>query len=160
MMQQQAMIISARIHGYGADYPVTIVDPNTKNVLQRTLKLDKLKTRNIETESDENGEFTYLIGNHSIKYRHISSKLLSTISEQNSISQLLERSITEINGSRKSADIVDFIRYQMTPLQSKQFRKHLEDTVPRLLLQAEFDGEDGGTITAGFQFGSDLFWFE
>lgn len=157
---KEAMIIAARIHGYGAEYPVTVIDPNTNTQLQRTLNLDKLKTRSIELESDENGEFTYTIQNHVIKYRYISSKLLSSISAEHSVSQLLERTITEVDGSRKQMDITDFIRFKMTPLQSKQFRKHLEETVPRLLLQSEFAGEDGGTFTAGFQVGSDLFWFE
>ena len=58
---KEAMIIAARIHGYGAEYPVTVIDPNTNTQLQRTLNLDKLKTRSIELESDENGEFTYTI---------------------------------------------------------------------------------------------------
>ena len=157
---KEAMIIAARIHGYGAEYPVTVVDPRTNTQLQQTLNLDKLETRSIELESDENGEFTYNIQNHVIKYRYISSKLLTSISAEHSVSQLLERTITEVDGSRKQMDITDFIRFKMTPLQSKQFRKHLEETVPRLLLQSEFTGEDGGTFTARFQVGSDLFWFE
>lgn len=157
---KEAMIIAARIHGYGAEYPVTVTDPKTNTQINQTLHLDKLETRSIELESDENGEFTYTIQNNVIKYRYISSKLIASIDAEHSVSQLLERSITEINGSRKQMDITDFIRFKMTPLQSKQFRKHLEETVPRLLLQSEFKGEDGGTFTAGFQLGSDLFWFE
>ena len=42
---------------------------------------------------------------------------------------------------------------------SKKFRTYYAENVPGLNLQVEFEGENGGTFTAGFSIGVDFFWF-
>ena len=59
--------------------------------------------------------------------------------------------------SKESID--EFIRYQFLARYAKEFRRFYADNAPGLNLTCEFEGENGGTFTAGFRLGPDLFWF-
>ena len=67
--------------------------------------------------------------------------------------------ITQVNDSRKSEDIVDFIRYKFLARDAKKFRDWVQANSPSINLETKFEGEDGGTFTSKFQLGSDIFWF-
>jgi hypothetical protein len=155
---KDAMLIAARIHGYGANYDVTVTDPTTKAVLNRTLNLSKLKMRDFNLESNDEGEFSYTAEGIDIKFKFLSRKQIEAIPADRTLSEFLKQTIVECNGSREPADIETFIRYQMTPLESKTFREYISANVPGLVLESEFEGESGGTFTAGFQLRSNLFW--
>jgi hypothetical protein len=75
------------------------------------------------------------------------------------ISQFLEKTICQINDSRKIDDIRDFIRYKFLAIESKKFRQYIVENTPSILMSYEFEGENGGTFTAGFPLGTDFFWF-
>lgn len=155
---KDALIIAARIHGYGANYNVTVTDPNTKATLERTMNLSKLKMRDFNLESNDAGEFEYKAEGIDIKFRFLSNKEIQSISPERLNSDFLKQSIVECNGSRDAAEIENFIMYQMTPKESREFRTYITNNLPGLVLEAEFEGESGGTFTAGFQLGSNLFW--
>ena len=61
--------------------------------------------------------------------------------------------------ARKETDIEHFIRYEFLAIDSKKFRRYISENSPQLILNYEFEGEDGGAFTAGFPIGADLFWF-
>jgi len=42
---------------------------------------------------------------------------------------------------------------------AKQFRMYYSDNAPGIDMTTEFEGEDGGTFSAGFSIKSDFFWF-
>lgn len=67
--------------------------------------------------------------------------------------------ITEVNGSRKHDDIVDFIRYTFLARDAKKFRDWVQSNSPGINLEIKFEGENGDTFTSKFQLGSDIFWF-
>ena len=155
---KDALIIAARIHGYGADYNVIVTDPNSQTTLERTLNLSKLKMREFNLESNDDGEFEYIAEGIDIKFRFLTKKQIDAISTERLNSDFLKQAIIECNGSRDSADIENFIMYQMTPKESREFRTYVNNNMPGLLLESEFEGESGSTFKAGFQLGSNLFW--
>jgi hypothetical protein len=76
-----------------------------------------------------------------------------------SISETLKHIICQVDDSRSEEAIDEFIRYHFLARDAKAFRKYYADNAPGLDLTYEFEGETGGTFTAGFRLGTDLFWF-
>jgi hypothetical protein len=152
---KNGLIIYSRILSYGSEYPVRIKDPKTENMLDRVIDLKTIGFKSFDLKSDENGEFSYNVNGTSIKFAYNTKiDLLNA-----SVSQMLTSVIKQVNESRSAADIEHFIRYEFLAKDSRDFRLFFLENAPGLNLNYEFEGEDGGTFTAGFQLGSDLFWF-
>jgi hypothetical protein len=157
---KDALIIQARILSYGAEYPVKVLDPSTDTYINRTVNLTELKFIPFNLESDDLGEFDYEINaDTKIKFSFLRSKHNKKSVDDQIISNMLNNMITEVNGSRKSADIVDFIRYTFLARDAKKFRDWIQANSPGINLEIKFEGEDGGTFNSKFQLGSDIFWF-
>ena len=155
-VDKDGLILNARILSYGADYPVQVIDPATNKKLNRTIDLSKLKTKTLDIEADDNGEFDYTFNDVTLKWKFPTTK--ENVNEDMPISKFLALVITQINDTRKQSDIDNFIKYQFLIKDSKQFQKYVIDNTPTTLLEYEFEGEDGGTFTAGFPIGPDFFW--
>jgi len=155
-VDKDGLILSARILSYGAQYPVTVLDPKTKKELSRTVDLSKLQTKTLEITPDTNGEFEYKVNKHTLKFKFPTN---SEHKKSNTISEFLKATITEVNGSRKQNNIEHFIQYEFLAIESRKFQLYIAENTPTILLEYEFEGDDGGTFTAGFPIGTDLFWF-
>lgn len=156
---KEKLILSARILAYGPEYPVVVKDPKTKNDLNRVVDLHKIVASEITLEADENGEFDYQV-NETTKLKFIipTVAILNNLSDDHAITDLLTGVIREVDGNRDKESIKTFIRYNFLSEHSKQFRMHITEHTPKLNTSYEFEGETGGTFTARFQFGPDLFW--
>jgi len=153
-VDKDGLIIHARILAYGADYPVVVTDPETEKELERTVNLAELNYLPFELESDENGEFTYEIADHTIKFSY-----LGRDTSKMTISEMLKSIICQVDNSRSAEAIDEFIRYHFLARDAKTFRRYYADNAPGLDLTYEFEGETGGTFKAGFPLGTNLFWF-
>jgi hypothetical protein len=153
-VDKDGLIIYARILSYGAEYPVIVTDPDTGKELSRVVDLSKLQSLPFELESDENGEFTYTVGDHVIKFSYLTKDTTKL-----TISETLKTIIRQVDDSRAPEHIEEFIRYHFLARDAKEFRKFYADNAPGLDLIYEFEGETGGTFKAGFRVGTDLFWF-
>lgn len=154
-VDKNGLIISARILSYGKEYPVTVKDPKTGKDLERIVDLTKLQHSDFDLVSDDNGEFDYeLQDGTGLKFKFVTSD-----ETPDSISKFLEHTIVQVNGSRKSDDIRNFIRYKFLAHEAKKFRTYILNHTPSIVLKYEFEGEDGDTFTSMFPIGADLFWF-
>lgn len=151
---KDALILYARILSYGSDYDVKVTDPKTKNELQRTVNLETIQHKKFNLISDDNGEFEYKMKNHTIKFTYNVENVADLIP-----SEFCKTVIKQVDDSRSTETIDYFIRYQFMAKDSKEFRSYYVETAPGVDLTAQFEGETGGTFTAGFYVGSDLFWF-
>jgi hypothetical protein len=152
---KDALIINARISSYGHEYPVVVTDPKTNKSIETVVDLRRIQPKEFTLIPDENGEFDYRIDDqYTLKFTYSFN-----LSDFEKVSDLLSTYITQVNNSRNQQDIDDFIRYNFLAGPAKQFRKYIAENTPGLDYSYEFEGEDGGTFTAGFPVGADLFWF-
>ena len=159
LCDKEILIINARNMGYGPEYPIIVFDPNTNTTTEEILNLNEIQTTNFNLVSDDNGEFVYdLDTDKQIKYRFLLQRDLVKISESNTISGFLERTITEVRGNRDIDSIRSFIKNELSLRESKQFRSYVETNTPGVVKQLELQSEDGSTFTASFRFNADLFW--
>ena len=156
---RDALIIQSRIMSYGPEYPVMVTDPKTNKSLDRTVDLRKLKHKPFNLESDENGEFTYIVNDSiTLKYKFLTAAQVKTISPEHSISDILTLMIRQVNESRKPADIAQYIKYSFLAVDSRKFRQHVDENTPAVDLLVEFEGDAGDTFSSVFPIGSDLLW--
>jgi hypothetical protein len=152
---KNGLIMYARILSYGADYPVQMKDPETGNMLERSIDLRSVGFKSFDLHSDANGEFDYDINGNKIKFSYnIKLDMLNS-----SVTEMLATIIKQVNETRATSDIENFIRYELLAKDSRDFRSYYLENVPGIDLTFEFEGENGGTFKSGFQLGSDLFWF-
>ena len=155
---RDAILIQSRILAYGSDYPVKVIDPKTKKELERVVNLSALKYKPFKLQADENGEFVYT-DPESPKELTIKFSYDINITLDTGIYGLLQQCIREVNGKRTKENIDHFIRYQFLAKDSKKFRTYYAENTPGMDYNYEFEGEDGGTFSAVFPIGIDLFWF-
>lgn len=154
-VDRDGLIIYTRILSYGPEYPVVVTDPETNKQIKQIIDLAKLQPKPFKLIANDQGEFSYETkSGHEIKFTY-----LGNFANIKSVTDFLKTTITQVNGSRSQADIEHFIRYDFLAAESRGFREYVTQNAPGINFEYEFQGESGGTFTAGFSFGTDLFWF-
>ena len=157
---KDALIIQARILSYGPEYPVQVTDPETGKTYERTADLTKLTFLSFELQADQNGEFDYQVNDKfTLKFSFLTNRESKKITDERTISNTLQGLIKQINASRSTTDIENFIRYEFLARDAKRFREFVQANTPGVNLELEFEGEQGGTFKSKFQIGSNFFWF-
>jgi hypothetical protein len=155
MVDKFGLIINARILAYGAEYAVTVTDSKTKKTYNRIIDLNKLNVKPFDLAPDVNGEFSYKVNDEwELKFKFASDDSLT-----GAVSEFLKKTITQVNDSRNSDDISNFIRYEFLSFDAKKFRTYVAENTPGIDLMIEFEGENGDTFKSLFPVGSELFWF-
>lgn len=156
----EALVISARIFSYGKLYAVNVKNPKTNNVLDRDIDLSALKIKPFDLESDDNGEFTYTVESTSdvIKFKYLSIRDVKNIDNEKPISDLVKRSIQEINGNRDKNFIEEYIKFTFRSGDSKKFREYMANNMYGFDFDIEFEGEDKDTFITRFPIGSEILW--
>ena len=160
---KNAVLVSARILGYGKDYSFTYKDEEI------TIDLTELETRYLEGEAQVN-EFSFtlphtktaitykLLTNKDEKKIQAEIKGLKKINKQVSpeLSTRLKYMITSVNGEEGNKEIREFVDNYMLARDSKAFRDHIRETQPDIIMKFDYDGIDGTEedvvipMTAGF----------
>jgi|TARA_R100000081_G_C4809589_1_gene170119 hypothetical protein len=160
---KNAVLISARILGYGKDYSFTYKDEEI------TIDLTDLETRYLEGDTPVS-EFTYTLPhtNTVITYKLLTNKDekkiqaeikgLRKINKQASpeLSTRLKYMITSVNGEEGNKEIREFVDNYMLARDSKAFRDHIRTTQPDVIMKFDYDGIEGSEedvtipMTAGF----------
>ena len=155
------LLISARILGYGNEYPVSIIDSKTGKPISATMDLSKLKSRQFDKASDDAGCFEYIVpsNNDVIKYKYLSATVANKIDEQSINSTFLKMSIHAINGDTDVNTIEDYLKYELRAMDSRKLRKYIVESAPGINYETEAVDDKGATHSATFQFKLDLFWF-
>jgi hypothetical protein len=151
---KDGLIIYARILSYGSNYDVKVKDPKTGTELDRIVNLEKIQPKTFNLKADNNGEFEFKTDKHTIKFTYNIKNL-----EDLAPSEFCKTVIKQVDESRSAESIDHFIRYQFMAKDAKRFRTYYADNAPGLDLKTQFEGENGGTFTAGFSIKADFFWF-
>jgi len=175
LCDKSALIIAARIGGYGPDYTADIRCSYCGKQKPFEFDLTKLKTVYAnDSIVDENRLFTFtlpktkavvkckLLTGHDEKYL---SQLESSKKEKNleetPITDTMVQYIVSINGETNKGKIVDFVRSRMPVIDSRYLRKEYNEQTPNVDLNYEFtcsDAECGAKEVISLPITREMFW--
>lgn len=167
---KNAVLLSARILGYGKDYAFESSD-DLGNTTKYTCDLTKLKTREVDESLFKSGlnEFSYTLPTTGTVItfkllthgdeRKIDAEIkgLQKITPKGSFERTtrFKHTITSVNGDRDTKTIRDFVDNFLIAKDSRSFRSYYEKVSPDVELKYyPDDAEEGITIPIGVSF----FW--
>jgi hypothetical protein len=147
---KDALMVSSRILGMGADYTVEkVIDRNPEPV---TFNISEFEEKAVDWELFKPGEneFSYTLpkGKADVKFKLLCGQDLKKISEEETFlkktmkdysadtSLVFKFSITEVNGARDSKSIRDFVDRQLLQIDSKSLKKYIDIVTPSLVWKA------------------------
>jgi len=168
------VLIDLRINGYGNEYEVELMDPETNLPFTAIVDLTKLKPKYLKVDPDEVGEFTVTLPkfNVPVKFRllngedeEILSKRIQSAQKKNkkgssfaaSITERYIRQIMEVKGNRDKFYITKFI--SAMPMSDSLFlREYIGQIEPGIDLTYEFESPSGETFEADVPITAKLFY--
>lgn len=169
---KNAIIIAARILGYGKDYKFKYRDPETGEEISATIDLSKLESKEIDISSYVKGknEFNFTLP---VSKNQVTFKLLTHGDEQNiegeikglkklnpqgsyDVSTRMKYIITSVNGKRDQASIREFIdKGYLIAKDSRALREEYNKVLPDIKVKYYPEGAEEGI---DIPIGVDFFW--
>ena len=155
---KNAVLIAARILGYGKDYQIKYSHPLTGEEEIVTVDLAEIKNKEVDyslfknsneftfTLPQSKNEITFKILTHKDE-RQIEDELkgLKKVNLSAEVTTRLKQSILAVNGSREKKDIRDFVDNYLLASDAKALREYMRKVSPDLDLTFTFNGSDGYT---------------
>ena len=161
---KNALLIAARILGYGSKYPVSIKGKEVE------IDLSILENKIIDFDSIEKGknEFTYILESTGtvITYKLITGKDEKLIEREMAglkklnpdsspeLTTRLKQMILSVDGNTEKKDIRDFVDNYFLARDSRSFREYIKRTQPDVDLNVILDSGEEVAIPIGLSF----FW--
>jgi hypothetical protein len=155
---KNAILIAARILGYGKDYKVTFTHPITGEEEVITIDLAEMKNKEIDYSLfKNNNEFTFTLpkSQNQISFkmlthkdeRQIENELkgLKKINLSAEVTTRLKYSIVAVNNNREAKAIREFVDNFMLAADAQALREYIKEISPDLNLTFTFVGSDGYT---------------
>ena len=165
---KNAILIAARILGYGKDYEFTY------NEEEVSIDLTELETQYLDesliTKGENEFSFTLPHTKTNITYKLLTNrddrkidaeiKGLKRINKHASfdLSTRLKYMITSVNGETEDKDIRDFVDNHMLARDSRALREHIRKTQPDIQMKFTFTGNDGVEEDATVPMTAGFFW--
>jgi hypothetical protein len=171
---KNAILIAARILGYGKDYPIQFINENTKKQEEYTVDLTTLDEKELDESLFSSGknefEFTLPQSKNQITFKLLTGgdekkieqeiKGLKKLYPNDSFDLItrLKYMIVSVEGSRESKDVREFIDNYLTAQDSRALREYYSSIMPDINLKITIDKDgytqEGVTIPIGLNF----FW--
>lgn len=155
---KNAVLIAARILGYGKDYRVRMTHPVTGEDELIDIDLSAIKNKDVDFSQFNNvNEFTYTLpaSKNEITFkilthgdeRFIEEELkgLKKANLSAEVTTRLKQTIIAVNGDRDRKTVRDFIDNYLLASDARAFRDHIKKISPDLNLTFNFVGSDGYT---------------
>lgn len=155
---KNAILMHLRITGYGADYEVTVIDPDDSTEFNALVDLEQV-TRFKEVKDTPDSElqfsFTLPLSKKNIKFRILNSgeevslnRFLMEQSKKLNIipairTERLKSQIMSIEGEKSKIYISNFVD-SMSPRDSTALRKYVNEVTPNLDMEYEFTNPNTG----------------
>ncbi len=165
---KNAVLIAARILGYGKDYDFQYKGEDV------TIDLTELETQHLDesTMIDNKNEFSYTLPhtNTAITYKLLTNrdekkieaeiKGLKKIDKQGSpeLSTRLKFMLVSVNGETENKTIREFVDNYMLARDSRAFREHIRVTQPDIQMKFTFTGGSGTEEDATIPMTAGFFW--
>ena len=172
---KNAIMIGTRILGYGKDYGITLIDPDTNERVEHVVDLTKLENKSIDEKLFENGNnFTFELPNSKrvIGFRILTQKdekqIEETLKDYEKAEKLtgisynlttrLKHQIVSIDEKTDQKEIDNFVDNEFLALDSREFRKHLDEITPDIELKFDYTSQTGNLHKIDVPLGLDFFW--
>ncbi len=172
---KNALMVGTRVLGYGKDYNVSIVDPETGQEVETTIDLTTLDHKKVDESLLQNGNnFEFELPNSK---RKLGFKLLThkDESEINKILKSLEKAeqltgvstelttrlkyqIQSIDGETDQKTIDNFVDNEFLALDAREYRKYTQSVSPDMELKFDYTTGNGNKIKVDVPLGLDFFW--
>jgi len=165
---KNAIMIAARVLGYGKDYSFTY------NNEEHVVDLSTISNKEFDEENFTKGknEFTFTLptSNTVLTYKlltqHDESKIETEIKGLKKLNKLvspelstrLKHMILSVNGDTDKKTIRDFVDNYFLAKDSRAFREHIKTTQPDINLTYEIEGPDGDVKNIDIPIGITFFW--
>ena len=169
---KNAIMIAARILGYGKDYEITVTDPDG-NKQKETIDLTQLEEKEFDWDrfDKENGfDFQLPVSKRKItvchlthgKQRKIDAELKGLAKLKKPSAELTTRykyTIAAVDGDDNNATIRKFVDNELLAVDSRALRKFISSITPDIDLSVNcLSVETGEPFRGKFQVGLDFFW--
>ena len=172
---KNALMVGTRVLGYGQNYDVMIMDPETGEEVETVIDLSKLDHKKIDESLLTNGNnFEYELPNSK---RKIGFKLLTHKDEMeiNEILKSLEKAekitgvssevttrlkyqITSIDENTEQKTIDNFVDNEFLAIDAREYRKYVQTITQGIDLTFNYTSGNGNTSQVGIPLGIDFFW--
>ena len=155
---KNAILIAARILGYGKDYQVKYPHPVTGEEELITIDLAEIKNKEVDYDLCKNlNEFTFNLpkSKNEITFKvltHKDEKQIDTemkglkkVNLSADVTTRLKQSIIAVNGNREKKDIREFVDTYLLATDARALREYMRKVSPDLDLTFTFVGSDGYT---------------
>jgi hypothetical protein len=175
---KNAIMIAARVLGYGKDYEIDVACPNCLKKNSIVVDLTKLPEKNIAESAKQVStnlfEFTLPQSKRVVTFKlltHGDEKAIQaeldslkksakkdTIDKE--LSTRLRHAIQSVDGESERKYIADFVENQLLAMDSKALRKYIKETAPDQKFEIEFVCEhcDHVEEALAFSIGTTFFW--
>ena len=172
LCDKNAIMIAARILGYGKDYTIKVTNP-AGDEIEHTIDLTDLKDKEIDWSLISEGEttfpFTLPTSKKQVKLKLLTQgeqskidaevKGLAKLKKEAGLTTLLKHVIVEIDGDADKANIRKFIDTNLLAIDSRAIRTFLKQVTPEIDLSLDIpDGESGENFRSELTIGLDFFW--
>jgi len=153
---KNAILIAARILGYGKDYQVKYPHPVTGQEELITIDLAEIKNKEVDYSLCKNlNEFTFILpkSNNEVTFKvltHQDEKQIDTelkglkkVNLSADVTTRLKQAIVAVNGSREKKDIREFVDNYLLAADARALRDYMRKATPDLDLTFTFTGSDG-----------------
>jgi len=173
LCDKNAIMIAARVLGYGKDYECTVTNPESGEEQKVTIDLTQLAERDIDWSliKDNINEFSLTLpaSKRDVKIKILTqrdqvkidkeTKAMAKLKRNASLTTMLKYVITEIDGDADNSKIRRFIDNELLAIDSRAIRKHLKLVTPDIDLSIDVpDEETGDTFRSQLNIGVDFFW--
>lgn len=155
---KNAVLIAARVLGYGKDYQIKYPHPVTGEDEIITVDLAEIKNKEVDyslfnnaneftfTLPQSKNEITFKVLTHKDE-RQIEDELkgLKKVNLSAEVTTRLKQSVIAVNGSREKKDIREFVDNFLLASDAKALREYMRTVSPDLDLTFTFIGSDGYT---------------
>lgn len=155
---KNAILISARVLGYGKDYEVKVSHPQTGQEESVVIDLSALKNKNVDYSIFNNlNEFQYMLPNskNELTFKLLTHRDENQIEEElkglkkanlsGEVTTRLKQSIIAVNGERDRKVVRDFVDNYLLAVDARALREYIKQITPDLDLTFTFIGSDGYT---------------
>ena len=174
---KNAIMISARILGYGAEYKFEVTDPDSGEKFKDSIDLNNLNTKDVDFSHYEKGinkfSFQLPVSKKNVEFKILTHKDEKEIDAElkglrkfskasgitSEITTRLKRTITSIDGDTDRGNIQRFVTSEFLAQDARAFREYMSQVTPDVDMSYTFTNpEDGSEKEITVPMTVDFFW--